>query len=177
MEPTRQRLYEVATTFDDEAARPPLSASELDVLLKEYDRNVALANNAETHRTTVTSFLFVGIGAIMYALASVKFDPVYWPVAMAVGVLGAFAALMSTIYHERWMYWMMLARGYRWRIDAANKAVRLEEIRVEAKAAQREEFKRRIPLYAAWYWLGLAIAVIGFGGAAMMIVALVQRSK
>jgi hypothetical protein len=98
------------------------------------------------------SFTFAGIGAVMYALASLKFDPEYWPVAMLIGVLGAFAALMSAIDHERCMVSMMLARGCRWRIDAANKALRLEELRVAAKAAHRKEFKCRLPLYAAWLW-------------------------
>src|ERR1039458_4313012 len=88
---TRRSLSEVATTFEEGASRPPLSTSELDILLKEYAQNVELANNAETHRSTVMSFIFVGIGAVGYALAALKFDPQYWPVAMAVGLLGGLA--------------------------------------------------------------------------------------
>jgi hypothetical protein len=137
---TRRSLDEIATTFDEAAPQPPLSPSELDILLKEYAQNIGLANNAETHRSTVMSFIFAGIGAVVYALASLKFNPQYWFVAMTVGLLGAFAALLSNIYHERWMFYMMLARGYRWRIEAAHPAVRLGEIRVAAKAAHREEF-------------------------------------
>jgi len=174
---TRRSLNEVATSFDRTASPAPLSPSELDVLLKEYVQNVELANNAENHRSTVMSFIFVGIGAVVYALAALKFDPQYWPVAMSVGLLGAFAALLSNIYHERWMYFMMLARGYRWRIGAALPAVRLEEIRVSAKAAHREEFKRRFPLYSAWQWLAVGISIAGFAYAAMMIVAVIARSK
>jgi len=121
--------------------------------------------------------VFVGIGAVGYALAALKFDPQYWPVAMAVGLLGAFAALLSDIYHERWMYYMMLARGYRWRIGAAAPALRLEEIRVAAKAAHREEFKRRFALHAAWHWLAVGISISGFAYAAMMIFAVVAKSK
>jgi|GEM_PF-4456347 hypothetical protein len=174
---TRRSLNEVATTFDEVASRAPLSSSELDILLKEYAQNVELANNAESHRSTVMSFIFVGIGAVGYALAALKFDPQYWPVAMAVGLLGAFAALLSDIYHERWMYYMMLARGYRWRIGAAAPALRLEEIRVAAKAAHREEFKRRFALHAAWHWLAVGISISGFAYAAMMIFAVVAKSK
>jgi hypothetical protein len=123
------------------------------------------------------SFIFTGVGAIMYALAAVKFAPRYWPIALIVGILGAFAVVLGDIYHERWMFYMMLARGYRWRIAAAAPDVRLEKIRVAAKAAHRAEFTRRIPLYAAWKWLALGIAISGFVCAAVMLFGLLARSK
>lgn len=173
----RRSLSDVATTFSAATSQPPLSPSEFDILLKEYAQNVDLANNAEGHRSTVMSFIFVGIGAVVYALAALKFDPQYWPVALSVGLLGAIGALLSNIYHERWMYYMMLARGYRWRIAAAAPAVRLEEIRVAAKAAHRAEFKRRLPLYAAWQWLAVGISISGFAYAAMLISTVIAKPK
>ncbi len=71
----------------------------------------------------------------------------------------------------------MLARGYRWRIDAAVPAVRLEDIRIAAKAAHRAEFTRRIPLYATWVWLGVVLSVSGFACAGIMIFRLVHGAK
>lgn len=172
----RRSLNEIATTFDDEAPHSPLSSSELDILWKEYAQNVTLANNAETQRSTVMSFLFTAIAAVVYVLASLKFNPHYWPVAATVGLLGAFAALLTSIYHERWMSYMMLARGYRWRIGSAFPAVRLEEIRIAAMNAHQGEFARRVPLYAAWQWLAIAVSISGFACAALMIAAVIAKS-
>ncbi len=123
------------------------------------------------------SFIFTGVGAVVYALAALKFNPQYWPVAIVVSVLGAFAALLADIYHERWEFYMMLARGYRWRIAAAVPAVRLEEIRAGAKTAHHAEFKRRVPLYAVWKWLALGLSISGFACAALMILAVIERAK
>jgi hypothetical protein len=175
--PARHSLEQVATTFDAHATRPQLTPLEIDILLKEYAQNVTLATNAETHRSTVMSFIFAGIGAVIYALAALKFNPKFWGVALVVSALGAFGALLSTIYHERWMFYAMLARGYRWRIAAAVPALRLQEIRAAAKAAHREEFTRRIPLYAAWQWLSIGIAICGFAAAAVMLVAVIRGAK
>ncbi|MGB6984897.1 MAG: hypothetical protein WBD74_02845 [Candidatus Aquilonibacter sp.] len=69
----------------------------------------------------------------------------------------------------------MLARGYRLRIAAGAPNARIEEIRIAAKAAHREEFKRQLQLFALWNRLALGICIFGALCAVGMWIALLVR--
>ncbi len=175
-QPDREALRRIATTFDHvELAAAPLADVDIDVLQHAHDENVAFARDAEMHRSTIMTFVITGVGAVVYALAALKFDPRYWPIPLIAASLAAYAAVVVNIYHERWEFFMMIARGFRWRIAAARPGTRLEEIRVAAKAAHRERFKTQRRLYVFWYWLAIAISVIGVACAGVMLVVLVHR--
>jgi hypothetical protein len=165
----RRSLDEAATTFEPPSS-PTLSSAEIDILSKECAQNIQLAIDAETHRSTVMTFIFTAAGALVYALASVKFSPQFWPIAVIVGVLGGFAALLADVYHERWEFYMTLATGYRRRIAAAVPGARLEEILSCATAVHQSKFTRRLPLYVLWKYLALGISVTGFVCAAVMVI-------
>jgi len=164
----REALREIATSFD----RLPLSDRDLDVLMHEYDCNATLARDTETHRSTVMTFVMTAVAAVIYALGALKFDPHYWPVPILVSVVGAYTAVLTNVYHERWEYFSMLARGYRLRIAAAQPDARIEEIRVAAKAAHRDEYRRQLQLFTLWNRLALGICVFGALCAVGMWIAL-----
>ena len=178
MQAHRQALHRIATNFDrrDRDALP-LSELEIDILRHEYDQNIALARDTETHRSTVMTFVVAGVGAVVYALAALKFNTSYWPVPLIGALLGTYAAFLADIYHERWMFYMMIARGCRWRIAAALPDARIEEIRIAAKAAHANEFKTRRRLYVFWNYLAVAISLIATAcSTAMLIAHLVSSS-
>lgn len=154
----RDTLREIATAIAPGSA---LSDRDLDVLKQQYDLHSTLARDTETHRSTVMTFVMTAVAAVVYALGALKFDPHYWPVPILVSIIGAYTALLTNVYHERWEYFTMLARGYRWRIAAAAPNARIEEIRVAAKAAHREEFTHQLQLYTLWNRLALGICVFG----------------
>jgi hypothetical protein len=174
-QPARAALHRIATTFDrDGPPASPLADVDIDILQHAHDEHAAFARDAETHRSTIMTFVITGVGAVVYALAALKFDPRYWPVPLIAAALAAYAAVVVNIYHERWEFFMMIARGFRWRIAAARPSTRLEEIRAAAKAAHKEQFKTQRRLYVFWYWLAVAISVTGVACAAAMIVVLLR---
>jgi fatty acid desaturase len=168
----RQALHRIATSFDRrDPDALPLSDREIDILRHEYDQNIAFARDTETHRSAVMTFVVAGIGAVVYALAALKFNPFYWPVPLIGTLLGAYAAFLANIYHERWMYYMMIARGFRWRLAAALPGARIEELRVAAKAAHGSEFRTRRRLYIFWNYLAVAISLVATACSAAMLIA------
>jgi hypothetical protein len=167
----RQALHRIATNFDHrDPGAPLLSALEIDILKHQYDQNIAFARDTETHRSTVMTFVVAGVGATVYALAALKFNAFYWPVPLIGTILGAYATVLVNTYHERWMFYMMIARGCRWRIAAALPDARIEELRIAAKAAHREEFTTR-RLYVFWNYLAVAISLVATACAAAMLIA------
>jgi len=170
--PAREVLREIATSVD---ASSPLSDREIDILKHEYDQNATLARDTEAHRSTVMTFVMTVVAAVFYALGALKFDPHYWPVPILISIVGAYTALLTNVYHERWEYFAMLARGYRLRLAAAAPHARIEEIRIAAKAAHREEFKHQLQLFTLWNRLGLGICVLGALCAVGMWIALLVR--
>jgi hypothetical protein len=168
----REALYRVATDFDPPDSRAfPLSQLELDMLKHEYDLNIVFARETEAHRSTVMTFVVAAFGAVVYALAALKFDPFYWPIPLIGTLLGAYGAILANIYHERWMFYMMIARGCRLRIAAALPGARIEELRFAAKAAHRKEFKSRRRLYMFWHSLALALSLVATACSAAMLIA------
>ena len=112
-QPDREALRRIATTFDHaEPVAAPLADVDIDVLQHAHDENVAFARDAEMHRSTIMTFVITGVGAVVYALAALKFDPRYWPIPLIAASLAAYAAVVVNIYHERWEFFMMIARGF-----------------------------------------------------------------
>jgi hypothetical protein len=171
-ETRRQSLHRIATAFSD-AARVHLTDTEIDLLRHEYDLNVSFARDSESNRSTMMTFIVTAVAAIIYALSAVKFDPRYWPLSVIVMLLGLYATSLSNIYHERWEYFMMIARGYRWRIAASRPDLQLEEVRFAAKQAHREQFPRQRQLYRFWSWMGVGLSVLGLASAVAMIVLMI----
>jgi hypothetical protein len=168
----RQALRQIAGSFDRrDQDTPALTQLEIDVLKHQYDQNITFARDTETHRSTVMTFVVAGVGAVVYALAALKFNPIYWPVPLIGTLLGAYAAFLANIYHERWMFHMMIARGCRWRISAALPNAHIEEIRIAAKTAHGNEFKRRRRLYVFWNYLAVAISLVAAACSAAMLIA------
>jgi hypothetical protein len=168
----RQALRQIASSFDRrDRDTPALTQLEIDILRHEIDQNITFARDTETHRSTVVTFVVAGVGAVVYALAALKFNPIYWPVPLIGTLLGAYGAFLANIYHERWMFYMMIARGCRWRISAAVPDARIEEIRIAAKTEHRNEFKRRRRLYVFWNYLAIAISLIATACSVAMLIA------
>lgn len=165
-------MREIATSLD---ASSPISDRDIDILKHEYDQNAALARDTEAHRSTVMTFLMTVVAAVVYALGALKFDPHYWPVPILISIVGAYAAALTNVYHERWAYFATLTRGYRLRIAAAAPNARIEEIRVAAKAAHREDFKHQLRLFTLWNRLALGVCIFGALCAVGMWVALRLR--
>jgi hypothetical protein len=174
----REVLQRIATTFDridDDSS--PLSEVDIDVLKHEYDLHTTLARDAEGYRATTMTFIVTAVGAIIYALSAVRFDARYWPLAFVIMLLGVYVTILSGIYHERWEFFMMIARGCRWRIAAARPGARIEEIRSAAKLAHRDQFLTQRQLYKFWRWLGVGIIVVGVACSAVMLAIFLSSAQ
>ena len=168
----REALYRIARHFGrPDSSAFLLSQLELDMLKHEYDLNVVFARETEAHRSTVMTFVVAAFGAVVYALAALKFNSLYWPIPLIGTLFGAYGAILANIYHERWMFYMMIARGCRLRIAAALPGARIEELRFAAKAAHKEEFGSRRRLYAFWYSLAVALSLVAAACSAAMLIA------
>jgi hypothetical protein len=85
------------------------------------------------------------------------------PLTAFLTLLGAFGAVFSWKYHERFDFHMNRAREYRDVLDARLPAVGIRKLKKDADKKTEAEYPRLFHLRLYRFWVGLHLLLGGFG--------------
>lgn len=140
---------------------------DADILLQIWREQRDQARQCEDQRAVMTNIVLVLASAGLGLIVQHGFrDRAMLLVTVALVLLGAYGAIASLKYRERYSYHNAQAKALFRRLDGLYPALHLEEDRAEAIEyhRNRKRFAKLYPLRLGRLWVGLhvAIAIIGF---------------
>jgi hypothetical protein len=143
-------------------------ADEADILLQIWREQRDQARQCEDQRAVMTNIILVlASAAIGLVVQHGMRDRTMLLVTIALVFIGAYGAVTSLKYRERFAYHNARAKALLHRLDGLYPVLNLEKDKADAIEAHsnRKHYARLYPLRLSRLWVGLhvAIAIIGFG--------------